>query len=140
MFYDAIGRLLKSYMAYYDQTPSEEDVVTFAVMEGFDALMTQDLTTGEVVMQQSETTYDNGSNAILQLIRDRFHDATGYGELTDPGGAQPKARVAYVATWPDALGRPVNTADYGTNSGSVLARPSTAPARSSYRARHHDQL
>src|SRR5690606_36628720 len=32
-------------------------------------------------------------------------------------------------TWHDALGRVQATADYGTNGGSTLSRPSTIPAR-----------
>ncbi len=42
----------------------------------------------------------------------------------------PQARVTYIANWPDALGRVVATADYGTNGGTSLSRPATIPARS----------
>jgi YD repeat-containing protein len=44
--------------------------------------------------------------------------------------ATPNARVTYVAQFPDAVSRPVNVANYGTNGGAVLTRPATAPARS----------
>jgi len=56
--------------------------------------------------------------------------ATGTGRLNEPSGSQPRGRRSYVAAWQDAVGRPVATADYGTNNGSSLTRPSTVPARS----------
>lgn len=85
---------------------------------------------GDVVYEQMENAYDGASNLILLTSRSRFHDATGTGELTDPNGAQPKARVSYVAMWPDALGRQHHTANYGTNHGASLTRPVKAPQRS----------
>jgi RHS repeat-associated protein len=63
-------------------------------------------------------------------VRERYHNATGTGALNSPAGPQPKARVTYSATWQDALGRTVAVANYGTNGGSSLTRPSTVPARS----------
>lgn len=42
----------------------------------------------------------------------------------------PKARVTYMASYPDALGRTVATVNYGTNGGSTLSRPSTIPTPS----------
>ncbi len=84
---------------------------------------------GDTVMQQDEMTYDEASNVIHQLTRERFHDATGTGNLTTPGGSQPKARVSYVAIYPDALGRVVNVANYGTHDGSEPTWASTCPAR-----------
>jgi RHS repeat-associated protein len=85
----------------------------------------------DTVFQQVETTFDAASNVILQTTRDRFHNATGTGSLTGPSGTQPQARVSYMAYWPDPLGRPANTANYGTNGGTALSRPARAPARSS---------
>jgi YD repeat-containing protein len=87
--------------------------------------------TSDTVFQQTETTYDAASNVTQTVVRDRFHNATGTGPLTYPGSSQPQARAAYVALYPDALGRLVNSADYGTNGGATLSPPpSTAPARS----------
>ena len=86
--------------------------------------------TGDTILQQDEMTYDDASSVIFQVSRERFHDATGTGPLTTPAGSQPKARVSYVANYPDPLGRVVNVANYGTNAGSVLSRPSTCAARS----------
>ena len=68
---------------------------------------------------------------MIQVTRrERFHNATDAGELSTPGGAQPKARVYYTAIYPDALGRTQAVAEYGTNGGSSLSRPATIPTRS----------
>jgi YD repeat-containing protein len=40
------------------------------------------------------------------------------------------ARVTYIASYPDALGRVQASADYGTNGGIPLVRSATIPARS----------
>jgi len=85
----------------------------------------------DTVFQQAETAYDKTGNRILQTIRERFDNATGQGALTNPTGPQPQARVNYVAHWPDALGRVVSTANYGTNQGVAMVRPATAPSSSS---------
>ena len=81
-------------------------------------------------MQQSENTYDDASNLIQQVTRQRFHNATGTGPLTDPDGDEPKARVSYAVSYPDALGRVVASANYGTNGADAFTRPATIPARS----------
>src|SRR6185437_6652030 len=54
----------------------------------------------------------------------------GVGPLQGPTGTQPQARVTYAANWQDGTGRVVASADYGTNGGTALSRPSTIPARS----------
>jgi RHS repeat-associated protein len=82
------------------------------------------------VLQQVETAYDDASNLIQTTTRNRFHDATGLGELTTPGGAQPKARVSYQALYSDGIGRTQAVADYGTNAAAAFARSAIIPARS----------
>lgn len=107
MSYDSLNRITVRYTAY-----GSGDV------------------TNDTVMEQLELAYDAASNVLQQTTRERFHDATGTGALTTPGGSQPKARVSYAANYPDALGRTVNVANYGTNGGNALTRPTTCPARS----------
>src|SRR5262249_11158183 len=68
-------------------------------------------------------------NVILQVTRQRFHDASGTGALGNTT-TQPKARVSYVGAWYDKADRITASADVGTNGGSVWTRPSIAPARS----------
>lgn len=83
------------------------------------------------VLEQTETTFDVASNAIQTTLRKRYDNAPAsqFGDLGDPS-VTPNARVSYAAMYPDALGRTLAVADYGTNSGTALSRPSTTPARS----------
>ena len=85
----------------------------------------------DVILEQVEYTYDAAGNVILIVTRQRYHNApdSQTGPLNDPGLA-PKARVTYLALYPDALGRIVATADYGTNGGAAFTRSATIPARS----------
>jgi len=136
-WYDAAGNVIK-------QLPAGAKLFTKAVYDGlgrqtkqyqgFDidetAYADASSVTGDTILEQTETTYDSASNAIQTTGRQRYHNATGTGELNGPSGVQPKARITYTATWHDAIGRTIATADYGTNGGSTLTRPKTIPERS----------
>jgi YD repeat-containing protein len=82
-------------------------------------------------MEQTETAYDEDNNVIQTTMRERYHNAVASqaGPLQNPG-TTPNARVTYVAQYPDAIGRVVNSANYGTNGSTSLSRPATAPVRS----------
>ena len=112
--YDGMGRVKKRYVAVNATAP------TYA---------SASVVTNDTVMRQEEFTYDAASNVIRQTTRERFHNATGTGELQTPS-TEPKARVSYVALYPDALGREQASADYGTNAAAAFSRPATIPARS----------
>jgi YD repeat-containing protein len=136
-WYDAAGNVLK-------QQPAGAQLFTKLLYDGVGRTVTQytgyDLTetsyadagnvTGDTILEQVETAYDAAGNSIQVTTRQRYHNATGVGPLSSPSSAQPQARVSYTASWTDALGRTAATADYGTNGGSALARPSTIPVRS----------
>ncbi len=113
--YDGVGRVTKTYLGY------DTDETLYA-----DA----DDVTGDTIFEQIETTYDPQGNTTWIVSRSRLHDATGTGELTTPGGAQPKARVSYMGTWCDQIRRQTATANYGTNGGSAPTRPNSAPSSS----------
>ena len=85
----------------------------------------------DVILEQVEFSYDAGGNVVSTIARRRYHNAPDNqtGPLEDPA-TTPKARVTYTASYPDALGRIIATADYGTNGGAALTRPDTVPARS----------
>ena len=85
----------------------------------------------DTIMEQTETIYDNGGNPIQSIARRRYHNAPASqtGPLQNPAST-PKARVSYMASYPDPLGRVIASADYGTNGGAALSRPATVPARS----------
>lgn len=115
--YNGVGRLLKRYQTYNtaDDTYAEAAVVT-----------------GDTVFEQVEFTYDDARNLLLAITRQRFHNASGTGEL-DGTSTEPRSRMSYQAIWPDALGREIGRCDYGTNGGSALSRPSVIPSRADTR-------
>ena len=115
MVYDGLGRATDQYVGYDTDETIYADASTVV---------------GDTLMLHKSTTYDPGSYVTFVQTKQRFHNATGTGELTTPDGAQPKARVTYVAMWYNEVGRPVASADYGTNGGSAFTRPDSAPARS----------
>lgn len=113
--FDGVGRQIASYLAFDRNEifcPAPGDV------------------TNATVLEQTETLYDDASNAIETITRLRYHNATGTGPLGNPASDQPKARVTYRGNWPDPIGRQIATADYGTNGGTPLARPDEIPERS----------
>jgi len=114
--YDGVNRATNQYKTYNTSETGYPYPVSVA---------------NDTVFQETDTAYDAAGNVIQQTVRDRFDSATGTGALTYPGGSQPLARAAYTAFYPDAIGRVINTANYGTNGGAILSRPNTAPARSS---------
>lgn len=114
MSYDGVGRVKKRYVSCNTSTPNYSSAGTVS---------------NDTVMRQEELTYDAASNVIQQTVRERFHDATGTGELQNPT-TSPKARVSYVALYPDALGREQASANYGTNGAASFSRSATIPARS----------
>jgi YD repeat-containing protein len=81
------------------------------------------------VLTQTESSYDNDGNILLQTRRDRFDNETQGGPLGNPT-THPYARVSYVANYYDAANRLTNSANVGTNGGSAYTRPGTVPARS----------
>jgi RHS repeat-associated protein len=113
--YDAVGRALVTYQAYEPSghTPGSDPASV----------------ANAVVMTQQAMEWDEAGNLTSATTRQRFDTATGEGELGDPA-TEPKARVSYAASYADALGRSVATADYGTNGGAAWNRPQTVPGPS----------
>ncbi len=112
--YDSIGRLTTQYAGFGDTTYADPVNVS-----------------ADTILEQYETTYDDGSNALSTLSRQRYHDTSGTGPLGSPSSTtEPKARVTYSAYWHDGIGRSIAVAEYGTNGGAALVRPDLTPARS----------
>ena len=84
----------------------------------------------DIIFEQTETGFDEAGNNVQTTLRQRYHNATGTGELGTPSSAQPQARVTYQASWPDGIGRTTATAKYGTNGDAALSRPATVPTGS----------
>src|SRR5262249_43884006 len=101
--YDGAGRLVKEYQS--DASPVQSWDAAFSV-------------SGDTVLAQTEYSYDANSNVTLQAARQRFHDATGLGDLGSPT-QQPTARVSYTAAYYDPADRLTATVDVGTNGGTA---------------------
>jgi len=113
--FDGVGRRTKRYQGF------DVDESTYSEADDVD---------GDTILEQTELSYDAASNVIETTQRQRYHNATGTGELGTPSSTQPKARVTYQGNWQDPIGRTVAAANYGTNGGSSLTRPNAVPERS----------
>jgi RHS repeat-associated protein len=113
--YDALNRQTVQYVGYYSATPTYAQAADIS---------------GATIVEQVETAWDEASSGIQTTIRQRFHNATGLGPLTQPGGPQPQARVTYTAMYPDGVGRNQALAEYGTNGDAPFTRPAAIPVSS----------
>jgi RHS repeat-associated protein len=84
---------------------------------------------GDIVLEQVETSYDANGNVIETTNRQRFDDATATGALGTPTSGT-HARDYFTATYYDASDRVVAQVDVGTNGGTAYVRPASPPARS----------
>lgn len=80
--YDSLNRPTRQYVGYDADETSYADI--FSV-------------TDDVILEQTEFSYDDASNVVKTVIRQRYHDApdTQTGGLNGPDGPTPKARVTY---------------------------------------------
>src|SRR5262249_8607500 len=85
--------------------------------------------TGDVVLVQTENTYDDLGNLLVVAQRERFHDETGTGELGTPSRGL-HARVSSAGMYYDQATRLTDSVAVGTNGGSAWTRPSSVPSRS----------
>ena len=110
MVYDAVGRVTAAYTAYQPGwTSGQPDIAQ------------------SIVMEQRDMDYDKAGNVLSTTLKQRYDNATGNGPLQDHGATQPQARVSYSASYPDAIGRTVATANYGTNGLLTWSRSPVIP-------------
>jgi RHS repeat-associated protein len=105
--FDSLDRPVTQYLVSEDASTSEDNTNSVAL---------------DVVIEQNETAYNDASEVVATTNRARFDDATLPGPLHGPNGSQPKSRDSFVAMYPDPIGRPCSTANYGTNSGVLWTR------------------
>jgi hypothetical protein len=104
-FYDGLGRPTKQFVGYDLSeepgctTSSSSSSSSSGEPEGHTAATNVE---GDTILEQTETDFDDAGNTIFVTTRQRFHNATGTGELTTPSGDQPKARVSYVGSGRDS--------------------------------------
>jgi RHS repeat-associated protein len=113
--YDGAGRAIAAYTGYDLDESSYSDATSI---------------TDDTVLEQVEAEYDDDGSLVLVTTRRRLPTADGtFGSLGD-ATTPPLARVSYQAAWYDMVGRLLATADYGTNGGQVVTRPTQTPAPS----------
>lgn len=130
--YDRLGRAVRQYQLGDNNDASYSDA---------------DDVTGDIVMSESITTYDEDSGLVIMTATiDRFHDDVGGGATTgdlDNGGdgdphkftaADVKGRIQISANWYDSIDRLIDTVRFGTYSAADFDRDAggfaSAPARS----------
>ena len=103
--YDALGQLTMTYTGYDTSEPIETTGTWAAAVDLSD----------NVILQQTQTWYDAASEPVASATYQRFAETadTDYGPLgAGPTGAVPSYATA-SATWYDALGRTVETVNFG---------------------------
>ena len=118
MKYDGAGRITNRYAGYNLAAPTYDEAQTV---------------TNDTIFEQTDFTPDEADNVILEVRRERFHNASqtasGLGALGTTT-TEPKARVLYLAKYPDPAGRIAASADYGTNHAGDFTREPVVPPRS----------
>ena len=109
--YDGLGRPTDVYVGY-GPNESAGDASSYPTPATLAA---------DTILQQTDTDYDALGDSILVTTCQRNPSATGTGPLTSAN-----ARVSYLATWYDEIGRGTATADYGTEL-PVGGRPDQPP-------------
>ncbi len=82
--------------------------------------------TGDIIIEQTQPTFDEIGNTVSVAAFQRLNDAsvTTVGALTGTN-----ARVMYTAAWFDGIDRPIATSNYG--AATSFSRPDTPPTASS---------
>jgi YD repeat-containing protein len=86
---------------------------------------------GDVVLEQTDSTYDGVGNVVLSAFKLRFDSdpTASTGALGSPTGGI-GARVYYNANYYDPANRLTDAVNVGTNGGTTYTRPSSVPSRS----------
>jgi RHS repeat-associated protein len=138
-WYDASGNPIKQQAAgsqLFTKTVYDGARRTVRVFQGFDADETAwadaSSVADDTIVEQVQNVFDDAGNLLSMARAMRMHTAgeDQLGPLNDPSGPAPRARVTYQATWYDGVGRPIASADYGTNDGVPPLRPDVVPERS----------
>ena len=120
--YDEVSRVIHTYTGYTPPGGSSSSSSSGSFDPGS--------VSGMIVVEQQDLGYDEAGNTIRTTSRQRFDDATGTGPLGYWNSTtQPKARVSYMAFYPDGIGRPLATGNYGTNANLTWTRPAVTPPR-----------
>jgi RHS repeat-associated protein len=114
---DGLNRIVKTFVCY--PIDDSEDGPTSDV-------------SNDLVISQEFFDYDDASNRTGAHSGERTHVAlpNDAGELRGADDANPNGRISHLFSYPDAIGRIVATANYGTAGGTTPTRPDTIPSQS----------
>jgi len=114
--YDILGRATDQYVGYNLSFSVYADATTVV---------------NDTILEQQTMTYNQIGTVLSTVSKQRYHNAAAsqHGALGTPS-ATPNARITYLASWIDGVGRTFGSANYGTNGGSTFSRPATVPTRS----------
>jgi RHS repeat-associated protein len=110
--YDGAGRAIANFASFDDAETSYADASTVA---------------NDIVVEETVTAYDAASNVIQTTSYLRTTSTAKTGDLSATWSAN-DSRRSFTAYWYDAANRLITFGDYGTNNGTALTRPATAPA------------
>lgn len=134
------GQLTKTFYDRLDRATHQFDLASISDSAYADA----DDVSGDIVLQESQTTYDRDSGlALMSAVIERFHDDFSTGETTGAldtnadadsllyTAANIEGRIQITSQWYDSLDRVQDIVAYGTNGGSNFDRDGLpVPARS----------
>lgn len=83
---------------------------------------------GDIVLDQTERTYDDAGNMIQTRHRERFHDATGTGALRKRTSTVTPSRSYFTDMYYDAANRMTDSVNVGTAGGIEHTRSNAVPA------------
>lgn len=147
-WYDATGRTIKIdggqlTKSFYDRLGRSTHQFVIASIDDSGYGDTDDVS-GDIILQESQTTYDADSGLVLMTaVIERHHDDYSTGETTgaldsnaDADGllytaANIEGRIQITSNWYDSLDRLQDTVSYGNYGGSNFDRDAlSVPARS----------
>ena len=147
-WYDAAGRTIKVdggqlTKTVYDRLGRTTHQFVIASIDDA-AYSDADDVSGDIVLQESQTTYDrDGGLVLMTAVIERHHDDYSTGETTGAldtnadadillyTAANIEGRIQITSSWYDSLDRLQDTVSYGNNGGSNLDRDGLAvPSRS----------
>jgi len=109
--YDGAGRVTKQSTTDGGQDPNPGATGNYAAADDLD---------GDAVLEQMLYQYDQNGNVRLVTTKQRNHDSTVLGDLSDGD-----ARISFVGNWYDGTDRLVGTVNYGNNGNNQVANNST---------------
>jgi RHS repeat-associated protein len=112
--YDGARRVTASFTSFDDSEVNTDYASALTV-------------SGDTVVEEAVTSYDANGNRIQTTSYRRCPSSTKTGDLS-AGWLVADSRRMFTAEWFDVVNRSIGVANYGTNGGTALSRPTNPPA------------